>query len=433
MIKNKKFGMLLFVGIFLLLLLCNFLTELAADDFNYNFSFETGEKITGVFQIFDSMKAHSITMNGRLFSHFFVQLFLLLPKWMFNILNSLIFTGLVYLIYKISCFKKTNILMILGIFSTVWIFSPVFGQVFLWLDGSCNYLWAYFFGAAFILPYVNGFSNDKFIKNTVVKILFLILSFISGAYSENSSAAYICVAVLLVFVNFFVFKIKPGVYEVLGILLSFAGYITLYLSPAQWSNKSAELSMHTLLNNFSNALEMYKNFTPLLIFWIVAFVISLYTKVNIKKLILSVSFLIGSLLSNFMMILASYYDSRSSVSSLIMLIISLFVLLSEIFETNYQVSVSALISVLLLFTTYFVFIGVKDIYATHCAVKVNEQTIVKCKEQAQTDIELPLVVPQTKYSAIYGIRYLSTETAETWPNDSMAKYYEVNSIIGIYN
>ncbi len=164
-----------------------------------------------------------------------------------------------------------------------------------------------------------------------------------------------------------------------------------------------------------------------------AFVISLYDKSDIKKILLSVSFLVGSLLSNFMMILASYYDPRSSVSSLIMLIISLFILLSEIFETNYQISVSALISVLLLFAIYYVCIGVKDIYVTHSAVKVNEQTIAECIKEEQTDIELPLAVPQTKYSALYGIRYLSTETAETWPKDSMAKYYGVDSIIGIEN
>ncbi len=175
-------------------------------------------------------------------------------------MNSLIFTGTIYLIYKISCFKKANNLMILGIFSTVWIFSPTFGQVFLWLDGSCNYLWPYFLSVVFILPYVNGFSNNKFIKSTAVKVLFIILSFISGAYSENSSTAFICVVVLLVFVNLVFFKVKSKISKILGIVFSFAGYITLYLSPAQWSNKSAEFSVHTLPVNFSIALDMYKNF-----------------------------------------------------------------------------------------------------------------------------------------------------------------------------
>ncbi len=80
MIKNKNISLLLFSGIFLLLLLCNFLTDLVADDFVYIYSFENGERITGIFQIFGSMKAHSLIMNGRLFAHFFVQLLFVLAK-----------------------------------------------------------------------------------------------------------------------------------------------------------------------------------------------------------------------------------------------------------------------------------------------------------------------------------------------------------------
>lgn len=280
------------------------------------------------------------------------------------------------------------------------------------------------------MPYVNGFSGNGHIESTARKVLFFILAFISGAYSENASAAFICVAVLLVFADFVFFKVKPKAYELLGILFSFAGYVTLYLSPAQWSNKAAEFSVHSLLRNFSNALDMYKGFAPLLILWVVALVAAIYGKADRKKLILSAAFLLGSLLSNFMMILASYYDARSSVAPFIMLVISLFILLNEVFEMNYRVSVSALISVLLLIAAYFVCVGVKDIYVTHRAIEANEQTIAECREQGQTDIELPVVTPQTKYSAAYGLRYLSTETSATWPNMGMAKYYGVDSLIG---
>lgn len=99
MIRNKRISIAVLSGIFLLLLLCNCLTDLLVDDFTYIYSLESGEKITGIFQIFGSVKAHSLTMNGRLVAHFFAQLFLFLPKWVFNILNSLIFTGLIFLIY----------------------------------------------------------------------------------------------------------------------------------------------------------------------------------------------------------------------------------------------------------------------------------------------------------------------------------------------
>lgn len=430
MIRSKKIGFAAFSGIFLILLLCNFLTDFFVDDFTYIYSLETGKKITGFFQIFGSVKAHALTMNGRVVAHFFAQLFLFLPKWVFNIVNSLVFSGLIFLIYKISCPGRRNNVIVVGIFAAVWIFAPSFGQVFLWLTGACNYLWAYFAGALFVLPYVNRFVSDRHIESTARKVLFFILAFLAGAYSENASAAFICVAVLLVLADLAFYKVKPKAYELVGILCSFVGYVTLYLSPAQWSNKAAEFSLHSLLLNFSNALHMYKGFAPLLILWTVAFVVSIYSKIDRKKLVLSAAFLCGSLLSNFMMIMASYYNGRSSVAPFIMLVIAVFILLSEIFETNYQVAVSALVSVLLLGAVYMVCVGVKDVYVTHRAVEINEQTIAECKEQGQLDVELPVVTPQTKYSVVYEGRYLSTEDATTWPNIGMAKYYGVDSLIG---
>lgn len=49
---SRKITALIFVGIFLLILLCNALTELVADDFAYMFSWENGERITNIWQIF---------------------------------------------------------------------------------------------------------------------------------------------------------------------------------------------------------------------------------------------------------------------------------------------------------------------------------------------------------------------------------------------
>lgn len=80
---SRKITAFIFVGIFLLILLCNSLTKLVADDFCYKFSWENGEQITNVWQIFPSMLAHWHSINGRLVTHFFVQLFLLMPKFVF--------------------------------------------------------------------------------------------------------------------------------------------------------------------------------------------------------------------------------------------------------------------------------------------------------------------------------------------------------------
>lgn len=428
--KNKKISCIIFIGIFIIMLICNALTDLVADDFAYNYDFRNGEKITGFFQIFGSMKGHALSMNGRLCAHFFAQLFLLLPKWIFNIVNAFAFTLLISLIYKIASDKKTDNAVYLGVFASVWVFAPAFGQIFLWLDGSCNYLWSYVAGMLFVLPYTKRFLQNVSITKLPLKIAFLCLSFIMGAYSENASPAFICTATLLLAINFIFYKTKPRAYEIISLLLSVAGYITLYLAPAQLNNKSAQLTLSTLSKNFGTALKMYLQFAPIFIVFTILFVMALVIKADKKKVWMSLSFFIGSLLSNFMMIVASYYHDRSSAVAFLLLLIATFILWCEISATRFKPMFYGLLAAVLILNIYFGYVGLKDIIHTHQAIEQNQIIVQENKRTGIMDIELPIVTPKTKYSALYNLRYLSDETAQTWPNAAMAKYYEVNSIIG---
>ena len=70
------------------------------------------------------------------------RLFLLLPKGIFNVFNALAFTALVYLLARpCRTGDRRSALLLLAVFGCVWVLQPEFGQVFLWLDGSLNYLW----------------------------------------------------------------------------------------------------------------------------------------------------------------------------------------------------------------------------------------------------------------------------------------------------
>ena len=48
------------------------------------------------------------------------------------------------------------------------------------------------------------------------------------------------------------------------------------------------------------------------------------------------------------------------------------------------------------------------------------------------NVELPMFVTHSKYSAVSGLKYLDTETYDAWPNNHMAAYYGVESIIGYW-
>ncbi len=63
---------------FLVMLFCNLKTNLLADDFMYCFSFADDSRIDSLADCFPSIWAHRYNMNGRLISHFLVQVFLML-------------------------------------------------------------------------------------------------------------------------------------------------------------------------------------------------------------------------------------------------------------------------------------------------------------------------------------------------------------------
>ena len=175
-IRSGRVRAALLLGIFLLMLLGNVLTPYAVDDWAYMHSFATGERLTRFGEIFPSMAAHAQTMNGRLFAHFWAQLFLLLPKAAFNIVNALIFTALIALLARLAQPEgERDNLILLMIFCAVWVFVPAFGQVFFWLDGACNYGWGCVIGFAFLAPYIRLLDRDA-----KKKPLFWILWMLAG-------------------------------------------------------------------------------------------------------------------------------------------------------------------------------------------------------------------------------------------------------------
>ena len=99
-INSKKFFFSVFFLIYVVLLVLNFLTPLIADDFAYIY------KTEGFHTIFHDEYLQYITQNGRSVAHILVRFFLLLPKFIFNFLNPLVFLIISYLIYIMTNFSN---------------------------------------------------------------------------------------------------------------------------------------------------------------------------------------------------------------------------------------------------------------------------------------------------------------------------------------
>ena len=153
--------LLVCLGFFAMMLLCNHWTHLIADDYRYCFSYADDTRIESIAQIFPSMAAHRQSMNGRVVPHFLVQLFLMLPKGVFDLVNSLFFVLLVWLLHTLAVGRGLpNPVLLTLLFFAFWAFQPDFGQVFLWLTGSVNYLWCGVFSLLWLLPLVKSFRDE---------------------------------------------------------------------------------------------------------------------------------------------------------------------------------------------------------------------------------------------------------------------------------
>lgn len=432
--KSKKRSV--WVGIFLGLMFAvmaalNYLTPKMSDDFAYSQSFLTKEPLKNFFDIFPSLWVHALRMNGRLFAHFFAQLFLMLPDWIFDIANAAVFVGQGYLIYRIALLNdRKNPLLLLGIFGSIWVFMPAFGQVNLWLDGACNYLWCTAFGLLFLLPYIRAFVSDKGMKNKLLQVLFFFFAVIAGGFVENGSAAFFGMSVLLLLLYRILRKKAPKAYLIWGSAGAFLGYLSIYLAPAEWANKQTEFTASTLGENFLRAWEMYARFLPLLLTFVLLLAVALCRKADGKRIWLSLVFLAGSLAANFILTFADYYPERCASSALVLLITADVLLLQTWSRGVWKWLANIALCAVLILTLLCMAVGVPDMVRVHTEIQDNVLRIENQKAAGVAEVVIPTVRAETRFCGLYDLKYIGTDTYDTWPNVSMATYYGVERIRG---
>ena len=411
----------------------NWLTPYLVDDFFYLFNFSTSEPMESVWEIFPSMAAHANIMNGRLSAHSLVQLFLLMPPIIFDIVNALFFCLQIALIVSFSSASRYRPLLAATVFCAIFYYEPAFGQVNLWQDGSTNYLWSIVFTLAYLRPFVSRFLSGEGKQAPVYqRILFLLFSFFAGSYSETASSAAVFMAFLLVIADAWLNHKKISKFGLLCVAAAAAGYLSIYLAPAQWNNKSVDMSLRVFLYYTRNATAMYSSFGVLISAAVILLVVNYYRKTSVKTQVLGLIFIAGSLAANYIMVFASYYTERSAVAAFTLILSAVVVLAPPLLEDIQWKPLLVSAAVILMLSCFQPLIaGGLDI--SHCYLHVmrNRATIAESVENGIYDITLPVVNPSTKYSAFYDLGYLDTDDPQGWPNNAMAVYYGVNSILGV--
>ena len=416
------------VMIFALMLLCSILTPITADDYSYSYSWVTKDPIRSIGEICESLRLHYQVTNGRMIAHFFAHLFLWLPNIVFCICNAAVFTGIVFLIYRLSMPKGEHRAVILPVvFGLIWCVTPAFAQSYLWLVGACNYSWSALFTLLYLFPLLRSLIRGTELScGSAACVGVLVLSIIAGAYLENVSAAAVFMAFLLLALLRFWQKRKIPWFWYLSLLLSCAGYLSMLLSPGERSNKYDQYSPVVLREHFITALNQYRKLWILLLVLGVLIISAVYLHRGRERVLVAVTLGAGSLAANFIFVFAAYYPSRATFYSALLLVAAIAILLPEVMSVPGKVILLCAVWALGLVTCYQVLIGVNDIYNVRGQFCANEQIIAQAKEQGQLDVTVNRLTCETEYATV---DYSGDDNPEDWPNTAIARYYGLNSIV----
>lgn len=195
----------------------------------YRFIWGDWTPIENIADIFKSQYNHYFQNNGRAIVHSILQFFdCITGKIWFNIANTVVFLLMVYLIPRtIQCNKQKNSnYVITSIFIILLsLFLYPFKECFLWMTGSCNYLWATVFWLIFHRVLSLNIKQKKYYP------LFFLLGIIAGWTHEGiilgAAAGY--------FFHYLFHKEELSTPRCILLIGLFIGICFLIFSPASWS------------------------------------------------------------------------------------------------------------------------------------------------------------------------------------------------------
>ena len=262
------------------------LTPLIADDFNYafNWSYEDNLiRIDNYHLLWDSLLAHRYYTHGRILAEGLTSLFMMWQRWVFFAANALLLT--LFTAALLHFFNRNSVqspFRAAGcVLALYWICMPVFGQVFLWLNGACNYFWGA--GFAFILLEA-VFSLRQGTAKTLRMLLLLPLAFAVGSWSEHISFAALMILFLyLLSIWAQTKRIPPR--ETLVLLGGFGGYLFLMLAPSMLPTILKQRAIEASESHFQKISSLLASHTWLIpaALVILAVIIFLLVKLRDKR------------------------------------------------------------------------------------------------------------------------------------------------------
>ena len=431
-LRPRRAEAALYLAVFFLMLLFSALTPMLADDYSYCFSWVDDSRIRSLGQIVSSMALHRQLTNGRVFTHGLVQLLLMFPRGIFALLNA----GAAVLL--LSLFRsflgelkpgRRALLLLTGAL-LLWDLTPVFGQVFLWLDGAVNYGWGLCLLLLFLRPYALLWLRGEDARPLWRKLLFLAAAFLAGTWSESGAPAAFLAALCLLLLSVRRLR-RADPLLLLALVFELGGILFLFLAPATRGRASGGLDFSALAGNLQTVLLQSKDvMLPLYLLYAGTLVLALSHRAERRALVLSGVLVLSGLAALLAYTVAAYFTWRHFCYAVCVTVLAELVLLAALFRAEKPLLPRLVAAGALVWALFLLPLGALDIAVTYKHFREREAAIQQALDAGQREIRLEVYVPATPYSAPYRLEDLSPN-AHDWPNCSLEIYYGMESIYGV--
>ncbi len=424
--KKNRFVLIL---ILVLILLMNLFTKKIADDFIYSQS-------NGLLDIFAREYEQYMTWSGRSVAHILARISLALPRFLFQLCNSLVFVWLIILIVFHAKPSGKHVPFLLGVSAAlVFLYVPMFGETVLWQTGSFNYLWMTTLIMTFLVPYRS---------NGPVDIPHAVLCFLCGIpagwTNENTAGAMVLFMLGMIFKSIVLDHEKPGVHMFAGLAGALIGLLMMVKAPGNAVRMLSFPERNGLSSLFIAAYEASivisgSGDTGMRTLWLIfAAVITIagITAADKKKLYIPLLFAFCSFAAVYAMILSPVYInfSRSMFGATVFLIAGIISSLALIMDTGrFEIPCKAALAVVTALSAMNYMTAMIDLVNTRYQFRNYDRYISSQKAAGNLNPVVPALARElmTRYDPIYDLEGLQGDDTH-WINQNFAVMNGLESI-----
>ncbi len=414
---------------------------------------EDARRIMSLKDIFTSQWSHYFTWGGRTPAHLLAQFFAWKGKEIFNICSSFVFLLLILEICwmgnggRVTWKLKSS--RILWIFFCLWMFNVSFVGTVVWMVGACNYLWMTVLVLAFLIPYVRFWiTEEEIIQSQWMTVLMFPFGILAGWTNENT----VCWFILILAIWIYYLK-KHGsnvpAWMVAGFSGLVLGYAALILAPGNMARVQYELSVSSGTPWIERTKENF-----FILFYVLVWQFLLWYPILkelrqsrfldcenkiCRRLFLVKLLCIISLLSDFIMFFTLHFESRTSFSGTVYLIIAHTLLLQGQKETGIRMVTGTTRRFLWSCGTLALIISIAASFSGwKLCHDINDNLMAQVYAEQDNPQGTPVFLPQVPYemwmkklAANHLPAFEAPENIGSWENVAFARYYGISGIYGV--